>query len=166
MAVGSIPGAPRQPPPGESAMHRNPTRRFALVLAAGLCGCVPLAPGDAARGEPLPEPDVFTVIRASNSKAAVEQLRERHAEEVLHARLLEARIGELIAAEEGLAAEHRERLESLQAMRDEVRELSEQQAEVSRALEELRRRNDELEKARQAEEQRRAALEGAAGGGG
>ncbi|MSR47490.1 MAG: hypothetical protein EXS13_10595 [Planctomycetes bacterium] len=129
---------------------------LALVSAAG---CVQLEPGGDVREEGLPEPDVFDVIRASNSKAAVDQLRDRHFRELEHARLLEARIGELIAAEEGLAAEHQERLRSLQQIQDQLRKLAEEQAVTARALEVARQSNAELEKALQEAQAKRAEIE-------
>ncbi len=149
-------------------MHRC----LPLVLLFAVA-CTPLSTGPAPESDPPPEPEVFAVIRASNSKAAVEQLRDRHAEEVLHARLLEARIGELIAAEEGLAAEHRERLTALQTMRDQVRKLGDEQAATGRAidsatkaqsegkarLEQLQQENAALEAAIAADEAKRAELE-------
>ncbi len=122
-------------------------RLLPLLLIAASCaaaGCAPLHPGAPPDAGPPPEPDVFAVIRASNSKAAVEQLRSRHAEEVLHARLLEARIGELIAAEEGLAAEYRERQQSVQSMRDQVRKLADEQAELQRAIDAATKQQAEL----------------------
>ena len=109
-------------------------RQLPLLIAGLAAACAPLSTGGPPADSPPPEPDVFAVIRASNSKAAVEQLRDRHAEEVLHARLLEARIGELIAAEEGLAAEHRERQQTVQTMRDQVRKLAEEQAALQRSI--------------------------------
>ncbi len=153
--------------------------RIALVASTLLvCGCAWLAPGPAAPPE-LPEPDVFDVIRASNSKAAVEQLRIRHARELEHARLLEARIGELIAAEDGLALEHRERLAALREVEDRLRKLADEQAATTLALESAnqaqvdlaakldaaRQQNAALEEALKAEQAKRAELEGKAGGG-
>ena len=122
--------------------------------------------------EELVEPDVFDVIRASNSKAAVDALRDRYEQEVQHARLLEARIGELIAAEEGLSVEHHERLQALQSIRDQVRKLADEQAALGRALEEaakgkaddtakleaLKTENDDLVKAIAAETARQEEL--------
>ena len=133
----------------------------AALVGATFCaaGCVELDPQSESRSEGLPEPEVFDVIRASNSKAAVEQLRERHARELEHARLLEARIGELIAAEEGLAAEHRERLATLQQVKDSLRKLAEEQEATARAIEAQKQQNAELEKALADEEARRAELE-------
>ena len=141
-------------------------RHLRHLAAAALAGavfcaanCVELDPQAESRSEGLPEPEVFDVIRASNSKAAVEQLRERHARELEHARLLEARIGELIAAEEGLAAEHRERLATLQQVKDQLRKLSEEQEATARAIEAQKQQNAELEQALADEEARRAELE-------
>lgn len=130
-----------------------------VALLIGLSGCQGLEPGGTAREEGLPEPDVFDVIRASNSKAAVEQLRVRHARELEHARLLEARIGELIAAEEGLALEHQERLTALRAVEDQLRKLADEQATTGRALEEANRAQIDLAAKLEAARQQNAALE-------
>jgi chromosome segregation ATPase len=121
----------------------------------------------------LVEPEVFDVIRASNSKAAVEQLRDRYDQEVQHAKLLEARIGELIAAEEGLSMEHRERLQALQSIKEQVRQLADEQAATARALDEatkahtdaatkleaMKKETAQLEAALQAEQARRDELQ-------
>jgi hypothetical protein len=154
------------------------TRILGLIVALAAVGCACLSPAPESHPE-LPEPDVFDVIRASNSKAAVEQLRIRHARELEHARLLEARIGELIAAEEGLALEHRERLAALRQVEDQLRKLGEEQAATARALEAAnqsqadlaekleaaRQQNAALEAALEAEQAKRAELEGRTGGG-
>ncbi len=137
---------------------------FALLLAA-VTGCLQLEPEPDPRAGGLVEPDVFDVIRASNSKAAVEQLRDRHQQEIEHARLLEARIGELIAAEEGLAHEHRERLADLQRIKDQLKVLADEHAATTRALEALKQENAELEKAIAAERARQDELKKQAGGG-
>jgi len=105
----------------------------ALALLSAACHPLDARPEEQ---EELVEPDVFDVIRASNSKAAIQALRDRYDQEVQHARLLEARIGELIAAEEGLSVEHHERLQALQSIRDQVRKLADEQAALGRALEE------------------------------
>jgi chromosome segregation ATPase len=146
-------------------------RPLVLVLLA-LPSCVDLKREPDPQAGGLIEPDVFDVIRAGNSKAAVEALRDRYEQEVQHARLLEARIGELIAAEEGLALEHHERLQALQSIKDEVRKLADEQAALGRALEDaargkaktgeqleaLRQENEQLEAAIAAEEARREEL--------
>jgi predicted RNase H-like nuclease (RuvC/YqgF family) len=126
-------------------MRRSgPTLRLLpALLALGACTDPPRTP-ETDRGEV--EPDVFDVIRASNSKQAVERLRDRYHEEVEHARLLEARIGEAIAAEEALSAEQRQRLESLQKIRDEVRSLVEQNSTLEKELAAEIARRDELKK--------------------
>ncbi len=115
--------------------------RRPLLLAAFLAGssCADLPPEPDSQAGGLVEPEVFDVIRASNSKAAVEALRDRYEQEAQHARLLEARIGELIAAEEGLALEHHERLQALQKIKDQVRALADEQAALARALDEASR---------------------------
>ncbi|MBM4013688.1 MAG: hypothetical protein FJ293_01830 [Planctomycetes bacterium] len=153
--------------------------RMTLLASTLLAsGCAWLTPGPGAHTE-LPEPDVFDVIRASNSKAAVEQLRIRHARELEHARLLESRIGELMAAEEGLALEHRERMAALREVEDRLRKLTEEQADTTRALdaanqvqvdlaaqlEAARQQNAALEAALAAEQAKRAELDGKTGGG-
>lgn len=135
--------------------HLRHLSAAALLLAAG---CVELDPQAEARQGGLVEPEVFDVIRASNSKAAVEQLRERHARELEHARLLEEHINELIAAEEGLALEHRERLAALQQIKDQLRTLAEEQEATTRAIEAQKQQNAALEKALADEEARRAEL--------
>jgi chromosome segregation ATPase len=137
-------------------------RHLRLLSAAALAcaaGCVELDPQADSRQEGLAEPEVFDVIRAANSKAAVEQLRDRHERELEHARALEARIGELMAAEEGLAAEHRERLAALQQIKDQLRKLAEEQEATARAIEAQKQENAALEKALADEQARRDEIE-------
>jgi predicted RNase H-like nuclease (RuvC/YqgF family) len=117
---------------------------FAALLATAACTDPPRAADP--KDNSAVEPDVFDVIRASNSKQAVERLRDRYHEEVEHAKLLEARIGEAIAAEEALSAEQRQRLESLQKIRDEVRILVDQNATLEKQLAAEIARRDELKK--------------------
>jgi hypothetical protein len=139
--------------------NRIVPRAARLALLFVVAGCQWFGPGSGVHEEPLPEPDVFDVIRASNSKAAVEQLRVRHARELEHARLLEARIGELIAAEEGLALEHQERLAALRGVEDQLRKLADEQAATTRALDEANRAQVELAAKLEAVRQQNAALE-------
>ena len=142
-------------------MRRTLARSLVALLAAAAAvgGCRNLEQEpDAAAGE-LVEPDVFDVIRASNSKAAVEALRARYEQEVQHARLLEARIGELIAAEDGLALEHHERMQALQSIKDELRKLADEQTTTGRQLDELKTENAALEQAIAAELARREELQ-------
>lgn len=133
-----------------------------VVLAAGACTSPP-PPGPPA---PLAdvEPDVFDVIRASNSKEQVARLREQYREEVEHARLLEARIGELIAAEEALSQEQHDRLDSLQKLRDQVRSAMEQNAALEKQLATELARGEELKKKVDAAKQQNAAEEKKAAG--
>jgi|RhiMethySRZTD1v2_1073278.scaffolds.fasta_scaffold492899_2 chromosome segregation ATPase len=153
----------------ERSRKARPLVLGALALAAAACHELDRR-ADEQDGQV--EPDVFDVIRASNSKAAVEALRDRYDQEVQHARLLEARIGELIAAEEGLSVEHHERLQALQSIRDQVRKLADEQAALGHSLEEaakgkadgaakletLKTENADLEKAIAAETQKQADL--------
>ena len=131
-------------------------RTLAMVFALAACSSPEDEPDPSSHE--LVEPDVFDVIRASNSRAAVEALRDRYEQEIQHARLLEARIGELIAAEEGLALEHHERLTALQSIKDQVRKLADEQAALARALDEATKANAALELQIQQELARRAEL--------
>jgi chromosome segregation ATPase len=140
-------------------MPRPPIRLGALALVCAAAACRNLEREPEPDVGEMTEPDVFDVIRASNSKAAVEALRDRYEQEVQHARLLEARIGELIAAEEGLALEHHERMEALQAIKDQVRKLADEQAETGRALEEASKGNLSASARLDALQQENAALE-------
>ena len=112
-------------------------RRRPLVLALALTasGCPSPMPSQEGLSAPTDQPAVFDVIRASNSQAALEKLRDRYQEEVEHAHLLEARIGELIAAEEGLALERSDRMKALQTVRDQARALADEQEKLTRQLE-------------------------------
>jgi predicted RNase H-like nuclease (RuvC/YqgF family) len=141
------------------------TLRFAPVLLA-LAACSDPPRPDAKeqqKDDALVEPDVFDVIRASNSKQAIERLRDRYHEETEHAKLLQVRIDEAVAAEEGLAAEQRQRLDSLQKIRDEVRTLVEQNAALERQLNAELARRDELKKKVDQAQQENAAAAKAAG---
>src|SRR4029079_10701009 len=95
------------------------------------------------------------------------RLREQYREEVEHARLLEARIGELIAAEEALSPEQRPRLASLQKIRDQVRAVVEQNAALEKQLaaemarsEELKKKVDQVKQQNAAEEAKAAGKDG------
>jgi hypothetical protein len=148
-------------------------RRMLALLLLGAAGCFDLRPEPDPHSTGPIEPDVFDVIRAGNSKAAVEALRDRYEQELQHARLLEAKIGELIAAEEGFAVERHDRLVKLQEVKDQVRALGDEQATLLRALDELskskadtaakldelKKENDALEKEIEAETARKAELE-------
>lgn len=135
-------------------------RRSLLLLAAlTFVACNDLPPEPDVQAHEMVEPDVFDVIRASNSKAAVAALRDRYAQEVQHARLLEARIGELIAAEEGLSSEHHDRLQELQAIKDQVRTLADEQLAISRALDEATRSKADASAQLDALKQENSALE-------
>lgn len=123
----------------------RPTLLFAPALLA-LATCTEPPRGQEPKDPGNVEPDVFDVIRASNSKQAVERLRDRYHEETEHAKLLQARIDELISAEEALAAEQRQRLDSLQKIRDEVRALVDQNAALEKQLASELARRDELKK--------------------
>ena len=70
-----------------------------------------------------------------------------------------ARIGELIAAEEGLAAEHRERIVALQQIEDGLRKLSDEQAKAGRALEEATKSQADLAARLETTRQANAELE-------
>jgi septal ring factor EnvC (AmiA/AmiB activator) len=143
-------------------------RRLALLLLCAACTTPRKDPDPAADG--LVEPDVFDVIRASNSRAAVEQLRERYHEEQQHRQLLEQRIGESMAAEEALSTELRERQSAVQAIRDEVRAATAEQDALTKQLEAAKAQIAELKKQLDAAQAERAAAEAAAkpkeGGGG
>ena len=140
--------------------------RRSLVLLAALAhaACTDLQPEPDVQSGELVEPDVFDVIRASNSREQVARLREQYREEVEHARLLEARIGELIAAEEALSTEQRQRLASLQKLRDQVRTLVEQNAALEKQLAAELARNEELKKKIEQAKQQNAAEEAKAAG--
>src|SRR5262245_23708085 len=135
----------------------RPTLRIApALLALAACTQPPREPEVQDSGSV--EPDVFDVIRASNSKQAVERLRDRYHEETEHAKLLQARIDEAIAAEEALAFEQRQRLDSLQKIRDEVRKIVEQNAALEKQLAaELAKQNDLKKKLDQAQQESAAA---------
>ena len=131
---------------------------FVLVIALGsACTGAPSESAPPAGG--LVEPEVFDVIRASNSAAALAELRDRYDQEREHARLLQARIDEMAAAEEGLAVEQRERATALQSLRDSLRKLTEEQAALTRELEAMKQQNAALEQAIAAE---KAKKDGAA----
>jgi hypothetical protein len=147
---------------------RRPFSRWlsVLVLPATVLGAACTSP--APENPPAPptdvEPDVFDVIRASNSREQVARLREQYREEVEHARLLEARIGELIAAEEALSTEQRQRLASLQKIRDQVRAVVEQNAALEKQLAAELARGEELKKKVEQAKQQNAAAEAKAAG--
>jgi len=135
-------------------------RRPLVVLALlSITACRQLEQEPAPRIEGQVEPDIFDVLRAGNSKAAVAALRDRYQQEVQHARLLEARIGELIAAEEGLAIEHHERLQALQAIKDQVRKLADEQAALMQAIDEASRTQSDASERLTGLQQENAALE-------
>lgn len=141
----------------------RPTLRFAPALLA-LAACSD-PPRHESKDPGLVEPDVFDVIRASNSKEAIERLRDRYHEETEHAKLLQVRIDEAVAAEEGLAAEQRQRLDSLQKIRDEVRTLVDQNNALEKQLNAELARRDELKKKLEQAQQESAAAAKAAGQG-
>ena len=146
---------------------RRPSFRW--ISALGLAVCIAAAcTSPAPENPPAPpadvEPDVFDVIRASNSREQVARLREQYREEVEHARLLEARIGELIAAEKALSTEQRQRLAALQKLRDQVRALVEQNAALEKQLAAEMARNEELKKKVGQAKQQNAAEEAKAAG--
>jgi hypothetical protein len=97
----------------------------------------------------------------------VARLREQYREEVEHARLLEARIGELKSAEEALSIEQRQRLASLQKIRDQMRAVVEQNATLEKQLaaeiargEELKKKVDQAKQQYAAEEAKAAGKDG------
>ena len=143
---------------------RRPGSRWSILAACVAAACTAPAPQEAPAPPADVEPDVFDVIRASNSREQVARLREQYFEEVEHARLLEARIGELIAAEEALSAEQRQRLDSLQRIRDQVRALVEQNAALEKQLAAEIARGEELKKKIEAAKQQNAEDEKRAGG--
>ena len=147
---------------------RRPWSRWlsALVAPACLGAAACTSPPPAAPPEPQAdvEPDVFDVIRASNSREQLARLREQYREEKEHSRLLEARVGELRAAEEALSQEQRQRLDSLQKVRDQVRALVEQNAALEKQLAAEQARGEELKKKIEAAKQQNAADEKKAGG--
>ena len=152
-------------------MRRRSASLLAFVAAnVALAGCT--SPKDGSRdADPPPpnaavEPDVFDVIRASNSKEAVARLREQYHEEVEHARLLEARINEMIAAEEALSTEQRERVASLQKIRDQLRSVADQNAALEKQLAAEIARNEELKKKVEQQKQDNAAEEAKRAGNG
>jgi predicted RNase H-like nuclease (RuvC/YqgF family) len=138
-------------------IRRKILRTAPVLLALAACTEPPKSPEAKDQGQV--EPDVFDVIRASNSKQAVERLRDRYHEEVEHAKLLEARIGEAIAAEEALSSEQRQRLESLQKIRDEVRTLVDQNSTLEKQLAAEITRRDDLKKKIEQTRQESAAAE-------
>lgn len=150
---------------------RRPFSRWVstLALPALVLGVACTSPAPAKPPDPPPdvEPDVFDVIRASNSREQVARLREQYREEVEHARLLEARIGELKSAEEALSIEQRQRLASLQKIRDQMRAVVEQNATLEKQLaaeiargEELKKKVDQAKQQNAAEEAKAAGKDG------
>jgi septal ring factor EnvC (AmiA/AmiB activator) len=125
------------------------------LLALAACTDPPRGPEPKDSGNV--EPDVFDVIRASNSKQAVERLRDRFHEETEHAKLLEARIDELRAAEEALAVEQRQRLDSLQKIKDELRAIVDQNGALEKQLAAELARRDDLKKKIDAAQQENVA---------
>ncbi len=119
-------------------------RATSLLLAACLGACV--SPGfDQPPATEKVEPDVFDVLRASNSRAAVEYLRQRHEEELEHSRLLHEEINRLMAAEEGVAQELEEHRAALRTLRKEVTATEKQRAEVLVSFQSLQQSKAVLE---------------------
>ena len=132
------------------------------VLALGLvmlAGCTGLEERPRAEAGGLVEPDVFDVIRASNSHAAVEYLRDQYSQELEQTRILEAQISELIAAEEALALQKDDEQEALDQVRREIQALTRRTNQTHQRLEELEKSNAELARKLQEAEQQRADAE-------
>ena len=138
------------------ATHLASGRWVALtsIAVVSAVSCQSLQPRPVPGTGSLAEPEVFEIIRASNSKAAIDFLSDRYQEELEHAQLLEENIAQLIAAEEGLAMQLRQESAKVSDLRKELETLNQDRTDVQRDLQKAKEaqatRTDELAAAQQA----------------
>ena len=105
---------------------RGSGRALALLAGLSATGCLQLDPRPTGSGPGLVEPEVFEVVRAANSRAAVEYLGQKHQDEMRQVRLLEEQIQQLVAAQAGLAAALEGHREDFDVAREGVAQLEAQ----------------------------------------
>lgn len=135
-----------------------------LLLTLGLAGCLQLESRPQQEGGTVVEPEVFDVIRASNSHAAVQYLQDQYRREIEEARILRYKIDELVSAEAGLAWELEDEHQQLETIREQIALVESSSSQVTTELQQATQKRDAeqaaLQQTRAEEEQARAELEG------
>ena len=137
-------------------------RTLLLVPTLLAASCLGLERRENADAAGIAEPEVFDVIRASNSKAAMDHLRRRYHEESAQVALLENEIRSLIAAQAGLASSLASYQEDFEYAKRRSSELQEQttaaEAELAAAEAGQQESAGRLETARSAHAEQEAEL--------